>query len=89
MLYDPKWEKPSLAGFKRWLEQQYPDETFNYRDCDRCAVGQYLASIGTTWSQADAHIVGNLDYYACRATNNALRHHSAQVTFGAVLREMT
>lgn len=55
MLYDPKWEqktgtKPSLQGFIAWLEQQPPDEAYEYWTCHECAIGQYLQSIGTTYT---------------------------------------
>jgi hypothetical protein len=83
MLYDPRWEKPSVAGFKAWLERQDPDATFVYSDCDRCAVGQYLISIGTCWRQTGFDSVNELNMFACRA---ACGTHTP--TFGAVLREI-
>ena len=83
MLYDPKWGRPSVAGFKAWLERQDPDEKFVYADCDRCAVGQYLTSIGMRWRTMDDPVMlNNLNMFACRAV------HCNVETFGAVLREI-
>ena len=83
MLFDPKWQKPSVAGFRAWLERQDPQETFVYADCDHCAVGQYLISIGTHWRKADMHMVDELNIFACRAASRG-----RSPTFGAILREM-
>ena len=83
MLYDPKWDKPSVAGFRAWLERQDPGERFTYSDCERCAVGQYLISIGSHWRRADCNMVNTLNAFACQASRGT---HSP--TFGAVLREI-
>ena len=85
MLYDPKWDKPSLAGFRAWLERQDPKATFNYGNCHCCAVGQYLESIGTSWHQTDGLMVTQLNHFVFLA-----RIHSGtnRPTFGAVLREI-
>ena len=84
MLYDPKWGRPSVAGFKAWLERQNPDATFCYADCDRCAVGQYLTSIGLAWRTVDdIDMLNSLNVFACRAV-----HGNGRTTFGAVLREI-
>jgi hypothetical protein len=83
MLYDPKWDKPSVAGFRAWLEQQDPEATFTYADCERCAVGQYLISIGSHWRRTDCYMVNTLNAFACMAARGT---HSP--TFGAVLREI-
>lgn len=50
MLYNPKWSKPSLGGFITWLSQQDPDTEYVYENCDTCAIGRYLKSIGTSYS---------------------------------------
>jgi hypothetical protein len=62
MLYDPKWAKPSLAGFISWLEKQDPKARFDYVPPDNCAIGQYLKSIGTTYEDyyCDGGGMGNL-----------------------------
>jgi hypothetical protein len=84
MLYNPKWSRPSVAGFKAWLERQDPDATFFYADCNRCAVGQYLTSIGMRWRTMDDPVMLNaLNVFACRAV-----HGNGLTTFGAVLREI-
>ena len=85
MLYDPKWDKPSVAGFRAWLERQDPEATFDYGDCDHCAVGQYLSSVGTGWRKADAPLVHELNNFACEAM---LANRTVRPTFAAVLREM-
>jgi hypothetical protein len=84
MLYDPKWGRPSVAGFRVWLERQDPDATFCYSHCDGCAVGQYLTSIGMRWRTMDDPVMlNNLNMFACRAVNG-----KDKTTFGAVLREI-
>jgi hypothetical protein len=91
MLYDPKWDKPSVAGFRAWLERQDPEATFNYCDCNGCAVGQYLDSVGTSWHDASAFLVSELNVFAFRAAVNhdtVVNHNTDRSTFGAVLREM-
>jgi hypothetical protein len=90
MLYDPKWEKPkpSLAGFHAWLEQQNEDATFHYADCNRCAVGQYLNSIGTNWTNTNWEVRHELNWFAMRAAmiTNPQNPTFGPITFGAVLR---
>ena len=49
MLYDPKREKPSLAGFVAWLATKNQNEEYNYCDCVNCAVAQYLKTMGLKW----------------------------------------
>jgi hypothetical protein len=97
MLYDPKWDKPSVAGFRAWLERQDQEATFDYNDCNRCAVGQYLISAGTSWHGhcTGANLVGELNVFAAAAMIAAYRRSQvepgqrpARPTFGAVLREM-
>jgi hypothetical protein len=85
MLCDPKWDKPSVAGFRAWLEQQDPEERFNYGSCRYCAVGQYLDSVGTSWDQTAGFMVEELNKFAYRAV---LRDNTCLPTFGAVLREI-
>jgi hypothetical protein len=46
MLYDPKWNKPTLQGFIAWLGQQAPDQEYDYNSCNVCAIGQYANSLG-------------------------------------------
>jgi hypothetical protein len=50
MLFDPKWEvqtnRPSLAGLIIWLEQQDPEQKYNFGDPYRCVLGQYARSVG-------------------------------------------
>lgn len=90
MLYDPKWDKtPSLAGFKLWLLQQNPDETFKYSDCVTCAVGRYLASLGRTWQNTP--LASTLNKYPMAAALHSHRvsgYSFANPTFGEVLKAM-
>jgi hypothetical protein len=90
MLYDPKWDEPSVAGFRAWLERQDPDETFSYSNCNCCAVGQYLKSVGTSWHDAGSSLVSVLNNFAVGAWIAAGRGDGwhERPTFGAVLREM-
>ena len=90
MLSDPKWDKPSVAGFRVWLEQQDPNETFNYSDCNCCAVAQYLASVGTSWCATRGSLVSELNNFAVGAWVAAERRDGwdERPTFAAVLREM-
>jgi hypothetical protein len=90
MLYDPKWDVPSVAGFRAWLERQDPDATFNYSDCNYCAVAQYLASVGTSWCATRGSLVSELNNFAVAAWVAAGRRDGwdERPTFGAVLREM-
>jgi len=51
MLYDPKWNKPSLAGLIAWLKTMPPEQTYNFAKCDgTCLFGQYMSSIGIGWT---------------------------------------
>lgn len=53
MLYDPEWEKPSLASFVGWLETKDPKQRYDFNNCQgECLVGQYMASIGIEWGEA-------------------------------------
>ena len=54
MLYDPKWDSVSLAGFISWLETQDPTRPYSYWPCATCAIGQYLRATGK--SEADAGV---------------------------------
>lgn len=50
MLFDPKWNKPSLDSLIAWLETKNPTESYNFQDCNgKCLIGQYMASIGVDW----------------------------------------
>lgn len=46
MLYDPKWEGPSLAGLVAWLERQDPNQTYHWLDIPNCLLSQYYRAIG-------------------------------------------
>jgi hypothetical protein len=47
MLHDPRHDKtPTLAGFALFVASKPAYEKYEWRHCDKCAVGQYLHSIG-------------------------------------------
>ncbi len=47
MLKDPRWDKePTLASFALFVASKPKNEGYDWSNCERCAVGQYLASIG-------------------------------------------
>jgi hypothetical protein len=46
MLYNSKWNKPSLAGFVEWLKTRDPEARFDFNNYRHCAIGQYYKSIG-------------------------------------------
>jgi hypothetical protein len=51
MLYDPKWEKPTLAGLM---------------DCrGGCLFGQYMASLGIEWVEDHPRRPGETPYIRC------------------------
>lgn len=42
MLYDPKWEtKPSIEGFRHWLEQQPPTAPLDFYNHNGCPCANY------------------------------------------------
>lgn len=50
MLYDPKWEGPSVRGLIGWLETKDPEGTYDFMDCHGgCLISQYLATLGFEW----------------------------------------
>lgn len=47
MLHDPRHDKkPSMAGFALFVATKDPSENYDWPHCTKCAVGQYLSSIG-------------------------------------------
>lgn len=51
MLYDPKWNQPSLRDFIGWLETHDPAKRYRYDDnCGGCLVGQYMKARGIEWN---------------------------------------
>lgn len=64
MLHDPRHDKtPSLAGFALFVASKDPKETYNWYNCQECAVGQYLKSMdrlpyGHDWSSG---LIGELN----------------------------
>ncbi len=58
MLYDPKWQKPSLASFIGWLESKDPKAEYDFQNCQgECLIGQYMTAIGIEWGETP------LDYF--------------------------
>lgn len=57
MLYDPKWQKPSLASFIGWLETKSPKATYDFHNCQgECLIGQYMTSLGIDWGETPTDI---------------------------------
>ena len=81
MLYDPKWEQPSLAGFIGFLVTKDPSEEYAWSRPAVCAVTQYFDTLSPTREQRyqwwDCHVgqAQQLDSLAMQ------RPH----TFGALL----
>ena len=60
MLYDPKWEQPSLTGFTAWLEQQPGDIAYDFSDPFRCPLAKYLGHMCSYGEEIT--IVGRLQH---------------------------
>ncbi len=84
MLYDPKWEQkatPTIDGFISWLAQQNPDQEYDYF-CERCAIGQYFESLGTSYIDV---IKKDSDLFnMTREWNQKITRYGAK-TFGGAL----
>ena len=61
MLYDPKWEGPSLASFIAWLGTKDPNGTYDFNNCrGKCLLGQYMQVMGIPWGNTPSNPdVGN------------------------------
>lgn len=77
MLYDPRHDHkpfdfaaPSLEGFTSFVEMRMredPDGGYDWSSCTRCAVGQYLWTIGAfdgNWRHPDNALLMQLDHIA-------------------------
>lgn len=89
MLYDKRWDrKPSVPGFVAWLERQDSAQAFDYGDCDRCAVGQYIGTMGKTFQsmveegQSEHDLLEELNGFAHVAWRSKANRRP---TFGEVL----
>jgi hypothetical protein len=47
MLYNPKWQRPSVMGFKTWVKAQPMEKTFQITSPLDCPLAKYLQSIGS------------------------------------------
>jgi hypothetical protein len=52
MLYDPKWDEPSMQGFLRFCESKPPEEDYYWLDGMNCAGAQYYRSLGRRFEWA-------------------------------------
>lgn len=77
--------EPSVAGFKAWLEMQPKEGTFEYFRCKKCAVGQYLTSLGLNPTD-DPLIFFQLNQFPKAVSYS--RDWAAHITFGDVLAEI-
>ena len=51
MLYDPRHEHElTLASFALFVASRDPEERYEWIDCTKCAVAQWLRSMGVTRS---------------------------------------
>jgi|ERR1700722_6253995 len=50
MLYNPSWDKLSLAALVAWLEKQPRDRQYCYGDYGGCLAAQYNQSIGRRYN---------------------------------------
>ncbi len=46
MLFNPNWNKPSIAGFIVWLETKDSNEAYDWCDINACACAQYFKMLG-------------------------------------------
>lgn len=54
MLHDPRHDRtPSLAGFALFVASRDENEQYDWPNCFKCAVAQYLASLGLEIPLAD------------------------------------
>jgi len=60
MLYDPKWQKPSIESFIGWLETQPARKQYDFNNCrGECLLGQYMTAMGIQWGVTPPSIVGD------------------------------
>jgi len=75
--------EPTLDGLIAWLETQDPKSKYDYWDVDRCAIGQYLTSIGTSHAEQDRKDCRLILYWNSKI---AASKTAAGETFGAALK---
>jgi hypothetical protein len=51
MLYNPKWNRPSVAGFKAWLEAQPKEGPYSVISPLECPLGKYLRALGSSCAE--------------------------------------
>lgn len=99
MLFDPKWNKPSLDSLIAWLETKNATETYYFSNCrGMCMFGQYMTSIGISWdsnanipNKASAYCetlrtICPKDYLAQEIARGGYSFHEPEIhTFGAAL----
>lgn len=90
MLYDKKWDlktplSPTLVGFKKWLSKQEPNRRYIYSDSSKCAVAQYMNSIGYNHYDLNLHKKDNTKLFGVDVAN-AIAHSR---TFGQLKEKLT
>jgi hypothetical protein len=72
----------TLEAFADWCEKQPAEKTYNYADCNRCACGQYAATLGLQgWAGVKVYQPGEFWYEAnCAA--------AWEDTFGALAKRL-
>jgi hypothetical protein len=81
MLYDPKWDEPSMEGFLRFCESRPPEEEYWWVDGVNCACGQYYQFLGrkSEWLNRFRLSFGHLTWQLDKVAGGTWPH-----TFGAL-----
>lgn len=84
MLYDPKWRRECVADLVAWLETQPSGESYNYWNCNRCLVMEWMG--GRTdidsWPDEIRQIYNGRDPWHIAA---GARRAASEWTYGAAL----
>jgi len=62
MLYNPKWEQPSLVHFIAWLETMPADAEYEYTNFHICALAQYAKKLGDNYPAVHLHVTNRGQY---------------------------
>lgn len=90
MLYDPKWELPTVEKLYYWLKEQNPETRYRYTEPGDCLIARYYKAQGHKWicvGPRNVHLLtgggivsvdlpAQLNRIACdhRTYNGAFRH---------------
>lgn len=76
MLFDPRWDRPTLSRFIEWLRTMPADQKYDWPDSRKCACAQFY---GVGWSLANERV-----YQREKVDLNVLAMRG-EWTFGALL----